>query len=148
MNTYRLSITASVLILLASWTSLATAQSTVFDIELGYQEVDVNGNEDMYRTQIDEDDGFVLRNFTLNFVDPSGDAGIVDRLRIDASGFGGSPAGRFRLNMGLGDLYRLQLFYQEFRSYSALPAFANPLLGKGIVPGQHTWDRTRDILED
>ena len=147
MNTYRLSITACALILVAAWAPSATAQSTAFDIELGYQEVDVNGNEDMYRTQINEDDGFVLRNFTLNFVDPSGDAGIADRLRIDASGFGGSPAGRFRLDMGLGDIYRLHLFYQEMQTYSALPAYANPLLGDGIVPGQHTWDRTRNLLD-
>jgi len=147
MNTYRLSITACTLVLVAVWSPLAVAQSTSADIELGYQQVDVNGNEDMYRTQINEDDGFVLRNFMINFVDSSGEAGIADRLRIDASGFGGSPAGRFRLDMGLGDIYRLHLFYQELQSFSALPAFANPLLDDGVVPGQHTWDRTRDLLD-
>ncbi len=147
MNIYRLSITACALILVASWVPSAAAQSTGFDIEFGYQSIDVSGNEDMYRTQIDEDDGFVLRNFTVNFVDPSGDAGIADRLRIDASGFGGSPAGRFRLDMGLGDVYRLHLFYQELRAYSALPAFANPFFGDGVVPGQHTWDRKRNLLD-
>jgi len=147
MNTYRRSITACVLLLIAVWVPQAAAQSTSFDIEVGYQEVDVNGNEDMYRTQINEDDGFVLRNLMINFVDASGDAGIADRLRIDASGFGGNPAGRFRLDMGLGDIYRLHLFYQELQSFSALPAFANPLLDDGVVPGQHTWDRTRDLLD-
>jgi hypothetical protein len=147
MNTNRLSIAAFVLLLVAVWAPQVAAQSTSFDIELGYQQVDVNGNEDMYRTQIDEQDGFVLNNLTINLVDSSGDAGIADRLRVDASGFGGSPAGRFRLDMGLGDVYRLHLFYQELKSFSALPAFANPLLDDGVLPGQHTWDRTRDILD-
>lgn len=144
MRTLRL-VTATCFIVAAS--SIVAAQSTTFDIEVGYQSVDVNGNEDMYRTQVNEDDGFVLRNFSLNFVDASGDAGIVDRLRIDASGFGGNPAGRFRLDMGLRDIYRLHLFYQELQAYSALPAYANPLLGDGIFPGQHTWDRSRNLLD-
>jgi hypothetical protein len=147
MNTSRLSITACAVFLAAAWSPLVNAQSTTFDIEFGFQTVDVNGNEDMYRTQINEDDGFVLRNFMFTMVDPSGDAGIADRLRIDASGFGGSPAGRFRLDMGLGDIYRLQLFYQELQAFSALPAFANPLLEDGIVPGQHTWERKRKLLD-
>lgn len=147
MNTYRLSITACAVLLLAFGASFAAAQSTSLDIEVGYQEVDVTGNEDMFRTQINQDDGFVLRDFSLNFVDPSGDAGFVDRLRVDASGFGGNPAGRFRLQMGLGDIYRVNLFYQQFDSFSALPAYANPLVDDGVYPGQHTWERNRDILD-
>ena len=70
----------------------AFAQSTSYDIEVGYQSVDVEGNEDMFRTQINQDDGFVLRGFTINLIDPTGEMGIADRLRIDASGFGGDPA--------------------------------------------------------
>jgi hypothetical protein len=49
--------------------------------------------------------------------------------------------------MGRGQTYRLRLFYQEFKTFSALPAYANPLLDDGIVPGQHTWDRTRNVLD-
>jgi hypothetical protein len=147
MNTYRQSITALAFLLGAVVAPSAAAQSTSFDIEAGYQAVDVNGNEDMYRTQIDQQDGFVLRNLSINYVDPSGDAGFVDRLRVDASGFGGNPAGRFRLQMGLGDIYRLNLYYQNFQTFSALPAFANPLLDDGVYPGQHTWERDRDILD-
>ncbi len=147
MNTYRLSITACAFLVLALCVPFADAQSTSLDIEAGYQEVDVNGNEDMFRTQINQQNGFVLRNFSINYVDPTGDAGFVDRLRVDASGFGGNPAGRFRLQMGLGDIYRINLFYQQFETFSALPAYANPLLDDGVYPGQHTWERNRDILD-
>ncbi len=144
MKTFRLSIAAFSILAAAS---MASAQSTAFDIELGYQNVDVNGNEDMFKTQVNQDSGFVLRNLSINFIDSSGDSGFADRLRVDASGFGGNPAGRLRLDMGREGTYRLRLFYQEFKTYSALPAYANPLLDEGVVPGQHTWDRSRDVLD-
>jgi hypothetical protein len=144
MKTVRLSIAAFSILAAAS---LVSAQSTSFDIELGYQNVDVNGNEDMFKTQINQDSGFVLRNLKINFIDPSGESSFADRLRIDASGFGGNPAGRLRLDMGRDNTYRLRFFYQEFKTFSALPAFANPLLDEGVVPGQHTWDRTRNVLD-
>ena len=126
---------------------VVVAQTTSFDVEVGYQSVDINGNEDMFRTQINQDSGFVLRGLSVNFIDPAGNSGFADRVRVDASGFGGNPAGRLRFDMSRNQTYRLRLFYQEFKSFSALPAFANPLLDDGIIPGQHTWDRTRNVLD-
>jgi hypothetical protein len=144
MHTLRLVI-ATFFIIAAS--STVVAQSTAFDIEIGYQNVDVSGNEDMFKTQINQDSGFVLRNLKINYIDPSGESGFADRLRVDASGFGGNPAGRLRLDMGRDNTYRLRLYYQQLKNFSALPAFANPLLDEGVIPGQHTWDRTRDVLD-
>jgi len=125
----------------------AGAEDTVVDIEAGYQWVEVEGNQDLYRTQVDEADGFVLRGFSLTTVDSSDDPGLFDRLRIDASGFGGSPSGRFSLSSGLARTYRLRLSYLHLESFSALPGFANPFLDQGVVPGQHTWERDRDLVD-
>jgi hypothetical protein len=147
MSIRKITVAALALLLIAGLAPLARAQSTRFEIEAGYQWVDVSGNEDMYRTQVNQDDGFVLGNFSLHFIDPTGGASFVDDLRIDASGFGGNPAGRFRLRMGLGTSYRLRLFYNRFETYSALPAFANPFTEEGIIPGQHTWERDREVLD-
>src|SRR4029077_3921114 len=36
---------------------------------------------------------------------------------------------------------------RETDLYSALPAFANPFLDQGIVPGQQTWNRIRNIYD-
>lgn len=127
-------------------TPQAEAQSTHFDIELGYQWVDVGGDEDLYRTQINQQSGFVLRDFSLTHINSTGDAKFADNLRIDASGFGGNPAGRFRLSAGLGKIYRFRLFYSEYENFSALPAYANPDIQDGVTPGQHTWDRKRQTL--
>jgi hypothetical protein len=44
-------------------------------------------------------------------------------------------------------VYRLRLAYRGTEAFSELPAFANPLLGQGITPGQHTYDRTRRMID-
>jgi hypothetical protein len=147
MNTRRVSLAAVALALAVVVSPLAEAQSTSFDLEVGYQWVSLDGNEDMYRTQINQDSGFVLRGFSLNFVDPSSGASIADNIRIDAAGFGGNPAGSFRLLMGKGDGYRFRLSYNQYQNFSALPAFANPLLDEGITPGQHLWNRDREVID-
>ena len=92
MSIRNVTVATFALLLIVGVAEQARAQSTSFDIEAGYQWVDINGNEDMYRTQVNQDDGFVLGNFSLHFVDPSGDASFVDDLRIRAAGF--VPVGR------------------------------------------------------
>lgn len=121
----------------------AFAQSTPIDLEIGYRWTDVDGNEDLYKTQINEDDGLLLRAFSLS----SNDLGAFDHFRIDASDLGSGPAGSLRLMAGKSDLYRFTLGYRERDVYSALPFFANPLLGQGVVPGQHTYDRNRRMID-
>ena len=96
MNTHRLT-SAAIIALLGLVAGPCAAQSTHFDVEVGYQTVNVDGDENLYRTQINQDDGFVLRGLSINHIDPTGEAGFVDNFRIDAAGFGGNPAGTFRL---------------------------------------------------
>jgi hypothetical protein len=125
----------------------ASAQTTLIEAELGYQWLDVSGSEDMYRTQVNQDDGFVLSDLRVVTLNPGTEPGVLDRLRIDAAGFGGSANGRFRLRAGLADAYSLSLTYRQMEHYSALPGLANPLLADGVTPGFHTWSRDRDLLD-
>ena len=115
------------------------------DVELGYRFLDVSGNEDMYRSQINEREGFLLRALSLSAGGPAG-AGLFDQFRLDANDLGAGPAGSFRLQAGLAGKYDLRLNYRRTEMFSALPAFANPLISQGITPGEHTYDRTRNIL--
>ncbi len=140
-------VIAVVLAAAALWAPAAVAQTTWADFELGYQWVDVSGNEDMYRTQLNEDDGFVIRDLSLVVVNPDGTSPLFDRLRIDADGFGGSPAGRFRLSSDLAGAYSLKLSYLEYDAYSALTGWANPELADGVTPGLHTSERDRRIVD-
>ena len=131
-------------LLLAPAASLA-GQSVPVEFELGYRFVDVSGNDGMYRTQINDRPGVLLRS--LNYASTGPLAGALDYLRIDASDVGAGPAGSLRVSGGQLDTFRIDFSWRRTSLYSALPAFANPFLDEGIVPGQHTDRRTRDIYD-
>lgn len=123
------------------------AQDTDWGFSAGQQEVDVKGNEQVYRTQIDENSGFLLRDFYYNVSDTEGKIDWFDHFRVDASGFGGAPHGRLKLSMKDAESYSLKLKYRRFSHFNLLPAYANPLFDEGITPGQHGLDRTRENLD-
>jgi hypothetical protein len=139
----------------ANWLSLpilamafaAQAQTVPFDLEIGYRWLDLKGSSDMYRTQINERDGLLIRNFSLATSDFEGHTTLADRFRIDVSDLGVGPAQSLRLEASRSGAYRLRLGYRSADAFSALPAFANPLLAQGIIPGQHTLNRTRKMLD-
>ena len=105
-----------------------SAQTMPVDVEIGYRFTDVSGNEDMYRTQINEDDGLLIRALTLATTD----------FRLDVSDLGVGPAGALRLETRRDGWYRFNLRYRRTDAFSALPSFAL---------GQHTFDRTRDVVD-
>lgn len=125
----------------------AHAQIVPFDLEIGYRWLDLKGDNGMYRTQINERGGLLIRSFTLATSDFEGHTTLVDRFRIDVSDLGVGPAESLRVEASRSGAYRLRLGYRATDAFSALPAFANPLLGDGIVPGQHTYNRTRKMLD-
>lgn len=123
-------------------------ESSPYEVEIGFRTLNLSGNEDLYRTQINERSGLLLRSFTMLTTDVgAGSSRFVDRLRVDAADLGAGPAGSIRIEADKADLYRFRLGYRHSDAFSALPAFANPLLGQGVIPGQHTYDRTRNMLE-
>ena len=121
------------------------AQTTQFDLGIGYQWEDVTGNEDVYRTQVKGKEGFLLDTLSLTMTKPEG--GLFDRMTIDAAGIGASPDTRFRAQVGRAGSYNLRFNYTRAELYSALPGYANPFLASGVVPGQHTFDRRRDVID-
>lgn len=123
----------------------ASGQAVPLDLEIGYRFVDVEGNEDMYRSQINDRDGVLLRSLTFSTGTVGGS--FIDSLRVDAFDLGAGPAGRFRLEAGMTGVYRVRVDYRRMEFFSKLPAFANPLLERGIIPGQHSYDRTRHLLD-
>jgi len=142
--TPRRTLIVVVLAAVGMWAPLVSAQQTFADVEVGWQWVDVSGNQDMYRTQLNDDDGLVIRDLSLTLLNTDGSHHLFDRFRIDASGFGGSPAGHFRLTSALGDAYSLTLRYGRYEMFSALPGWANPYDDSVAL---HTSDRTRDMVD-
>jgi hypothetical protein len=120
-------------------------QAIPLDLEVGYRWVDVSGNENEYRTQINDRPGVLLRS--LNFTAKEPIDGVFDFLHVDATDVGAGPAGQLRFQAGQIGLYRLNFTWRQTDLFSALPAFANPFLQDGIIPGQQTWNRTRNIYD-
>jgi hypothetical protein len=136
-----------VALLLATVAALpaAQAQTTQFDLGIGYQSESVSGNEDVYRTQVKGKEGFLLDTLSLTMTEAEG--GLFDRMTIDAAGIGASPDTRFRAQVGRAKAYNLRFNYARAELYSALPGYANPFVSSGLIPGQHTFDRRRDVLD-
>ncbi len=123
------------------------AQAIPVDLELGYRFVDVSGNDQMYRTQINDRPGVLLRS--LDYTGPERSAAASSTtLHVDASDIGAGP-GRAAAppRRRRTSVFKLTFTWRETDLYSALPAFANPFLDDGIIPGQQTWNRTRNIYD-
>src|SRR5512140_1714532 len=132
-------LTAALAATLAS--GVARAQAIPFDIEVGYRFLSVTGNEESYRSQINDREGFLIRSIHLATDEKYTGFPVVDKLRIDGADLGTGGAGFLRLDAGLSGIYRLQFTYRNTQFFSALQGFANPL---GVSVGQQTWDRTRN----
>ncbi len=134
------------LLVVASWGATARAQSTQFSLDLGHQWTNVSGNNDVYRSQINEGQGLLLRSFSMTTVDNSDGPKLFDHLRIDAAGIGADPQASFRLSAGLAHAYDLRFSYRHSEFYNALTGFANPLLASGFAPGEQTINRALDTV--
>ena len=125
--------------------SRALPQAIPLDLEVGYRFVDVSGNEQMYRTQINDRQGILLRSLDYTSQGPLG--GFLDYFHVDGSDIGAGPAGQLRLQAGTANLFKLTFTWRQTDLYSALPAFANPFIAEGIIPGQQTYNRERNIYD-
>jgi hypothetical protein len=141
---HRLLLLAAIPAALLSSAGALYGQAIPLDLEVGYRWVDVSGNERMYRTQINDRPGVLLRSLDYT---SEGPLGFLDYLHVDGSDIGAGPAGQLRFLAGQTNLFRLTFTWRETDLYSALPAFANPFLAEGIIPGQQTYNRTRNIYD-
>ena len=105
-----------------------SAQTLPIDVEVGYRFTDVSGNEDTYRTQINEDEGLLIRALTIAAPD----------FRLDVDDLGIGPASALRLETRRDNAYRLTVRYRRTDAFNALDNFAL---------GQHTFDRVRDVVD-
>jgi hypothetical protein len=105
----------------------AAAQSIPpVDVEIGYRWRELTGDNGMYRTQVDEQSGLILR--ALSYATPD--------FRLDVSDVGSGPASSVRFDYRNADRFRVRVGYRSADVFSAVPSFA-----------QHTIDRKRDMLD-
>ena len=124
----------------------AVAQDVPLDVEVGYRWSDVSGNEEMFRSQLDERAGLQLRSLSYGLGDIR-DSKAIDHFRIDAADLGIGPNGLLRLEAGRTGFWKLNASYRRTEHYSNLPTIANPFLEKGTLDSQHSFDRTRNSVD-
>jgi len=125
---------------------VAAAQDVPLDLELGYRWSDLRGSEEMFRSQIDERDGFQIRALSYGLGDIR-DSNAIDHFRIDAYDLGIGPHGLFRLEAGRTGFWKLNASYRRTEHYSNLPTIANPFLENGTLQSQHSFDRKRNSFD-
>ncbi len=122
------------------------AQDVPLDVEIGYRFSDVKGNEEMFKSQLDEEDGLQLRSLTWGVGDIR-DSNFIDHFRLDAADLGAGPNGLLRLEAGRTGYWKLNASWRRTERYSNLPTIANPFLGNGNLDSQHRYDRTRNSVD-
>jgi hypothetical protein len=107
--------------------------------EVGYRWTSaIDGNEQMYRSQVNLSDGVRLFNSYLTMrSEPC--VGWFDKLDLSINNLG-DPYDTVRLNMSRMDAYELRASYRDMNYYNYISSFANPLLGKGNMFPQHNLD--------
>ena len=144
MKTNRFLLAALLPALLLS--GAAVAQDVPLDVELGYRWTDLTGNEEMYRNQVNEREGFQIRALSYGLGDIRG-TNAIDHFRIDAADLGIGPNGMLRLEAGRTGYWKLNAAYRHSEHYSNYPTIANPFLEKGVLDSQHRFDRSRDSVD-
>jgi len=110
------------LVLCAPDALAAAAASSAFSghIAVGYRDVDVAGDEPKYQQQINLDDGARLIDLGVVVRPDSQQAGVPDRIEVNAYGLGGDPYESLQVRIGKHraydfryDRHRTEYFYED-----------------------------------
>jgi hypothetical protein len=111
-------------------------------IDLGYRwQTGVGGSFDTYRSIVNLGSGPKLLGVDFTIVDPK--HRIVDQLRVRANNWGGDPYSTFHLDAKKAKLYEFNADYRNIAYFNFLPSFADPLLSRGIVLNEQSFDTHR-----
>jgi hypothetical protein len=113
-------------------------------IDFGYRwRSGVNGSLETYRSVVNLGAGPKLFGADLTLIDPK--KRFFDAMHIRASGWGGDPYGTFHLDAAKSKLYRFDADYRDLSYFNNLPSYADPLLTRGIILDEQSFDTRRHI---
>jgi len=121
---------------------------TTGTLDVGYRwTAGLRGSEDLYRSLVNLGEGPKLFGANLSMNSPLGSNKYIDRLQFNASAWGGDPYNTLRLYAEKVGTYQFSFDYRKVDYFNFIPSFANPLLGQGILIGQHSFDSTRRTMD-
>lgn len=107
-------------------------------IEPGWRWRDVDGNNDVYRTHLNVNDGFKFFNVFIEGLPQGESRGAFDAFRISTSSFVDEPAQRASVMFRKRGVYKFDLNYREQKYIFLYPNFAL---------GQHRNDNQRRFID-
>jgi len=111
-------------------------------IDLGYSWLTgVGGNFDAYRSIVDLGSGPKLLGTEFTVTDPKHRA--FDQIHVRAYDWGGQPYSTFHLDAKKKGRYDFNADHRDFAYFNYLPSYADPLLGRGIVLDEQSFDTRR-----
>jgi hypothetical protein len=120
-----------------------TAESWITgSVDLGYRwQTGVGGSFDTYRSIVNLGSGPKLLGVDLTVLDPK--HRVFDQLRVRANNWGGDPYSTFHLDAKKAKLYEFNADYRNIAYFNFLPSFADPLLSRGILLNEQSFDTHR-----
>jgi hypothetical protein len=113
-------------------------------VDLGYRwRTDVGGSFDAYRSIIDLGSGPKLFGTEFTIADPK--HRWFDTIQVHANTWGDEPSSSLHLEAKKSSIYDFNADYRDFAYFNFLPSYADPLLGKGIVLNEQSFDTRRKI---
>ena len=124
----------------ASESPLPTVERWVTgSIDVGYRwRTDPGGNQNVYRSIVDLGEGPKLLDADLSIVDPK--HRWFDRVDARASNWGDDPYTTLNVAARKGRVYDFVSSYRNLAYFNNLPSFGNPLLERGVLTSQRTFD--------
>ena len=98
-------------------------------IEFGVRGIAIDGNADIYRSQLNYTPGFRIFDSSLFMQSKDNDAPLLDSLMISSFGWGKDPNRYLRVNAEKTKAYRFDANYRRFDYFNSLT---------NIALGQHT----------
>jgi len=111
-------------------------------IDLGYRwQTGVGGSFDTYRSIVNLGSGPKLLGVDFTILDPK--HRVFDQLRVRANSWGGDPYTTFHLDAKKAKLYEFNADYRNIAYFNFLPSYADPLLSRGVVLNEQSFDTHR-----
>jgi hypothetical protein len=113
-------------------------------VDVGYRwRTEVGGNLDAYRSVVDLGSGPKLFGADFTLIDPS--KRLFDRLDVRAMNWGDDPYSTAHVGARKQGIYEFSADYRNMAYFNALPSFANPLLDRGVLLNERSFDLRRRL---
>jgi hypothetical protein len=124
-------------------------------MEIGYRWRDFDGNEDVYRSQVNLGNGVKLLHSSSELSAPESSGVLFDKLTVNFDNWGGDPYNTTEVRVKKNLWYDFDYRYQKIDYFNFVPQFANPFFNaavaanigarqaSGVLLGQHSFDTTR-----